>query len=182
LVLRPADANETVEAWRIAMRHTAGPVGLVLTRQKVPVLDRTRLAPAAGTARGAYVLVDTDEGLPELILIATGSEVSLALEAHQTLVGEGVRSRVVSMPSWELFEAQSAEYREAVLPAAVRARVSVEAGSPFGWERYVGPAGAIIGVDGFGASAPGPEVMARYGFTVEHVVATAKAVLERRHP
>ena len=179
LLLRPADANETVEAWRIAMRHTSGPVGLVLTRQKLPVLDRTTLAPAAGTARGAYVLIDSAEGLPELILIATGSEVSLALDAHRQLASEGVRSRVVSMPSWELFEAQSAEYRQAVLPPAVHARVSVEAGSPFGWERYVGPRGAIIGVDRFGASAPGPEVMARYGFSVEHVVATAKAVLAR---
>ncbi|HEY6158189.1 MAG TPA: transketolase [Gemmatimonadales bacterium] len=179
LLLRPADANETVEAWRIAMRHTSGPVGLVLTRQKLPVLDRTTLAPAAGTARGAYVLIDAGEGLPELILIATGSEVSLALEAYRQLAGEGVRSRVVSMPSWELFEAQSAEYRQAVLPPAVHARVSVEAGSPFGWERYVGPDGAIIAVDRFGASAPGPEVMARYGFSVEHVVATAKAILAR---
>jgi transketolase len=179
LVLRPADANETVEAWRIAMQHTSGPVGLVLTRQKLPVLDRTTLAPAVGTARGAYILVDAAEGAPELILIATGSEVSLALDAHRQLAGEGIRSRVVSMPSWELFEAQSAEYRQAVLPPAVHARVSVEAGSPFGWERYVGPGGAIIGVDRFGASAPGPEVMARYGFTVEHVVATAKAVLGR---
>ncbi len=180
LLLRPADANETVEAWRIAMQHTAGPVGLVLTRQKLPVLDRTTLAPAAGTARGAYVLIDAKEGLPELILIATGSEVSLALEAHRQLAGEGIGSRVVSMPSWELFDAQSAQYRQAVLPPAVHARVSVEAGSPFGWERYVGPSGAIIGVDRFGASGPGPEVMARYGFTVEHVVATAKAVLEGR--
>jgi transketolase len=179
LVLRPADANETIEAWRIAMQHTAGPVGLVLTRQKIPVLDRTTLAPAASTAHGAYVLADTDGSLPELILIATGSEVSLALEAHRQLVEEGVRSRVVSMPSWELFEAQSAEYREAVLPSAVHARVSVEAGSPFGWERYVGLTGAIIGVNRFGASAPGSVVMAEYGFTVAHVVATAKAVLAR---
>ncbi|MGE5759021.1 MAG: transketolase [Gemmatimonadota bacterium] len=179
LVLRPADANETVEAWRIALQHTGGPVGLVLTRQKIPVLDRTTLAPAAGTARGAYVLIDAAEGLPELILLATGSEVSLALDAHRQLAGEGIRTRVVSMPSWELFEAQSAVYRETVLPPAVRARVSVEAGSPFGWDRYVGPAGAIIGVDHFGASAPGPDVMARYGFTVEHVVATAKAALAR---
>ena len=181
LVLRPADANETVEAWRIAMRHTAGPVGLVLTRQKIPVLDRTMLAPAAGLARGAYVLLEGNPGsAPELILIATGSEVSLVLEAHRRLASEGVRSRVVSMPSWELFEAQSAEYRNAVLPPAVRARVSVEAASPFGWERYVGPEGAILGVNGFGASAPGPEVMARHGFTVEHVVVAAKAVLARQ--
>ena len=178
LVLRPADANETVEAWRIAMRHLGGPVGLVLTRQKLPVLDRATLAPAAGTARGAYVLIDAVQGAPaELILIATGSEVSLALAAHQQLSGEGVRSRVVSMPSWELFEAQPIEYRDTVLPPAMWARVSVEAASSFGWERYVGPTGAIIGVDSFGASAPGPVVMAHYGFTVEHVVATARAVL-----
>ena len=179
VVLRPADANETVEAWRIAMRHTGGPVGLVLTRQKLPVLDRATLAPAAGTARGAYVLIDADPGTPpELILIGTGSEVSLALAAHRQLSGEGVRSRVVSMPSWELFEAQPIEYRHTVLPPAVGARVSVEAASPFGWERYVGPTGAIIGVDHFGASAPGPVVMAHYGFTVEQVVATARAVLD----
>ena len=180
LLLRPADANETVEAWRIAMQHTAGPVGLVLTRQKIPVLDRTTLAAAAGTARGAYVLIDADQGMPpELILIATGSEVALALAAHRQLSREGVRSRVVSMPSWELFEAQPVEYRHSVLPPAVGARVSVEAGSPFGWERYVGPTGAIIGVDHFGASGPGPVVMAHYGFTVEHLVATAKRVLAR---
>jgi transketolase len=178
LVLRPADANETVEAWRIAMQHTAGPVGLVLTRQKLPVLDRTTLASAAGTARGAYVLTDAVQGTPpELILIATGSEVSLALAAHKELCGEGIRSRVVSMPSWELFEAQPLEYRHTVLPPEVRARVSVEAGSPFGWERHVGLTGAIIGVDRFGASAPGPVVMEHYGFTVEHVVETATLVL-----
>jgi transketolase len=178
LVLRPADANETVEAWRIALRYTGGPVGLVLTRQKLPVLDRATLAPAAGTARGAYVLIDAEDGVqPELIFLATGSEVSLALAAHHQLSIEGVRSRVVSMPSWELFEAQPVEYRNAVLPPAARARVSVEAASPFGWERYVGLNGAIIGVDHFGASAPGPVVMARYGFTVKHVVATARAVL-----
>ena len=184
VILRPADANETVEAWRVALRHRAGPVGLVLTRQKLPVLDRTSLAPAADTARGAYVLIDASPGAPpELILIATGSEVSLALAAHQKLRAEGVRSRVVSMPSWELFEAQPLEYRHAVLPPEVSARVSVEAGSPFGWERYVGPRGAILGVDRFGASAPGSEVMAHYGFTVENVVATAKAVLaENRKP
>lgn len=177
-VIRPADATETIEAWRIAMQHTSGPVGLVLTRQKLPVLDRTQLAPASETARGAYVLVDAKPGTrPELILIATGSEVSLALAAHAQLSGEGVRSRVVSMPSWELFEAQPSMYRESVLPAAVGARVSVEAASPFGWERYVGLEGAIIGVNHFGASAPGPEVMKHFGFTVEHVVATARSVL-----
>ena len=178
LVLRPADANETVEAWRIAMKHTGGPVGLVLTRQKLPVLDRKRLGAAAQTARGGYVLIDADPDLaPEMILIATGSEVSLALAAHDQLCSEGIRSRVVSMPSWELFDAQPLEYREAVLPPAVLARVSVEAASPFGWERYVGLAGAIVGVDRFGASAPGPVVMEHYGFTVAHVVETVKGVL-----
>ncbi|MDQ6830443.1 MAG: transketolase [Gemmatimonadota bacterium] len=180
LLLRPADANETVEAWRIAMRHAGGPVGLVLTRQKLPVLDRARLAPASETARGAYVLIDANPTVaPDVILIATGSEVSLALAAHDRLAAEGIATRVVSMPSWELFDAQPAEYRRHVLPPEVTARVSVEAASPFGWERYVGLAGAIIGVDRFGASAPGPVVMSHYGFTVEHVVATAKAVLGR---
>lgn len=178
VVLRPADANETIEAWKIAMQHTTGPVGLVLTRQKIPVLDRTTLAPAAGVARGAYVLTEAGPGSRlELILMATGSEVSLALDAHRRLVANGVRSRVVSMPSWELFEAQSMEYRDSVLPPGVHARVSMEAGSPFGWERYVGPTGAIIGVNRFGASAPGPTVMAHYGFTVKNVVAVAKTVL-----
>lgn len=180
VVVRPADANETIEAWKIAMQRTTGPVGLVLTRQKVPVLDRTTLAPAAGLARGAYVLMEAGSGSQlDLILIATGSEVSLALAALEQLVAEGVRSRVVSMPSWELFEAQSIEYRDSVLPPGVLARVSIEAGSPFGWERYVGPNGAIIGVNSFGASAPGPIVMAHYGFTVDHVIATARAVLAR---
>jgi transketolase len=178
MVIRPADANETVEARRIAVRHTCGPVGLVLTRQKLPVLDRATLGAASETARGAYVLADAQPGaLPELILIATGSEVSLVLEAHRLLSAEGIRSRVVSMPCWELFEAQQQEYRDSVLPPAVTARVSVEAASPFGWERYVGSTGAIIGVDRFGASAPGPEVMNRYGFTVEHVLAAARRVL-----
>lgn len=179
-LIRPADANETIEAWRIALQHRHGPVGLALTRQKLPILDRATLAPASETARGAYVLTDALPGTPpELILIATGSEVSLALSAHRQLSGEGIRSRVVSMPSWELFEAQSGEYRDSVLPPAVSARVSIEAASPFGWERYVGLAGSIIGVDHFGASAPGPEVLTRYGFTVEHVIARAREVLAR---
>jgi len=177
IVLRPADANETVEAWRIALRHAGGPVGLVLTRQKLPVFDRGQVASAAGTARGGYVLADPAHGeAPELILIATGSEVHLALEAHRQLALAGIHSRVVSLPSWELFERQPEEYRRLVLPPAVRARVSIEAASPFGWERYVGDAGAIIAVDHFGASAPGPVVMAHYGFTVEHVVATARRI------
>ncbi len=180
LVLRPADATETVEAWRIALLHTTGPVGLVLTRQGLPVLDRTTLAPASGVARGAYVLSDSSAGSPSVILIATGSEVSLALKAHQQLTAEGVRSRLVSMPSWELFEAQPQDYRDSVLPPRVRARVSVEAASPLGWDRYTGLDGASIAVRSFGASAPGPVVMEKFGFTTEHVVAAAREVLARQ--
>ena len=177
ILLRPADANETVEAWRVALRHAGGPVGLVLSRQKLPVLDRSALAPAAGVARGGYVLADAGSAPPELILIATGSEVALALEAHRRLAAEGVRCRVVSLPSWELFAAQPQVYRDAVLPPAVTARVGVEAASPFGWERFVGPGGAILGVGRFGASAPEAVVMREYGFTAEQVVAAAKRVL-----
>jgi len=155
------------------MRHTAGPVGLVLTRQKLPVLDRTTLAPAAGTARGAYVLIDADEGPPEIILIATGSEVSLALEAHRQLAGERIRSRVVSMPSWELFEEQTDEYRSTVLPPD-RPTLAVEAGVRFGWERY---ADDVVSIDRFGASTPGDVVMRELGMTPEHVVERALALL-----
>jgi transketolase len=179
VILRPADATETVEAWRIAMQHTAGPVGLVLTRQALPVLDRETLQSASGVGKGAYVLTDPDV-VPDVILIATGSEVSLALEAYRQLTRDGVRSRVVSMPSMELFEAQPQSYRDQVLPPQVRARVSIEAASPFGWDRYVGPAGAIISVNRFGASAPGPVVMQKFGFTADHVVATAKMVLAQK--
>jgi transketolase len=179
IVLRPADATETTEAWKIAMQHTQGPVGLVLTRQKLPVLDRSKLAPAANVAKGAYILSEADGSSPQLILLATGSEVSLALEAQQRLLKEGSRSRVVSMPSWELFEAQPQSYRDSVLPPQVRARVSIEAASPFGWERYIGADGAAIGVTHFGASAPGGEVMKNYGFTADHVVETARQVLSR---
>ncbi len=178
-VLRPADATETVEAWKVALQHDAGPVGLVLTRQSLPILDRTRLGSAAGVAKGAYVLAEAAVQPPELILIATGSEVSLALAAHERLAAEGIRSRVVSMPCWNLFEAQSQAYRDSVLPPGVRRRVSVEAAASFGWERYVGPEGAILGIDRFGASAPGPEVMRRLGFTVDRVVEAARAVLAR---
>ncbi len=199
VVIRPADANETVEAWRTALRHTGGPVALVLSRQKLPILDRTKYVSVGVAAQGAYVLAEAQASgggraerageqvaaaaggaaRPDVILIATGSEVALALEAHERLVQEGIRSRVVSMPSWELFEAQPQAYRDAVLPPQVRARVSIEAAATFGWERWVGPDGASIGVDRFGASAPGPVAMRELGFTVEHVVATAKAVVAR---
>ena len=180
LVVRPSDATETVEAWRVALEHRDGPVGLVLTRQKVPVLDRTRLSAASGLRRGGYVLIDSDRRRLDVILIATGSEVSLALSAHEQLTKDGIGSRVVSMPCWELFDRQSQRYREDVLPFAVRSRVSIEAASPFGWERYVGADGAIIGVNGFGASGPGSVVMREFGFTTEHVVKIAKNLL-RRH-
>jgi transketolase len=179
MVVRPSDATETIEAWRVALTHTGGPVGLVLTRQKLPVIDRKTFAPASGLSQGAYVLADADGSAPDVILIATGSEVSIALEAHGQLTNDGIRSRVVSMPSWELFDAQPQSYRDAVLPPSVRARVSIEAASPFGWERYVGLQGAIIGISHFGASAPGPTVMREFGFTPEHIVETAKLVLQQ---
>ena len=179
MVLRPSDATEAVEAWRTALTHTAGPVGLVLTRQKVPVIDRKTYAAASGLAKGAYVLAGGENPHPDVILIATGSEVSVAVQAHGLLTTDAIQSRVVSMPSWELFERQPQAYRDAVLPPSVRARVSIEAASPFGWERYVGSEGAIIGTTHFGASAPGPVVMREFGFTPEHVVATAKALLNR---
>ncbi len=182
MLLRPADANETVEAWKIAVAHTGGPVGLVFTRQKLPILDRSTLAPAVGTAKGAYVLADCAAGQPRVILIATGSEVSIALEAHNQLTREGVASRVVSMPCWDLFQAQPQSYRDTVLPPAVKARVSVEAGSPLGWERYVGLEGATIGLNRFGASAPGEIVMRELGFTPEHVVKVAKSILAGNRP
>jgi transketolase len=182
MLLRPADANETVEAWKIAVTHTEGPVGLVLTRQKLPTLDRNTLAPAAGTAKGAYVLADCAAGPPKLILIATGSEVSITLEAHNQLTREGVASRVVSMPCWDLFQAQPQSYKDMVLPPGVKARVSVEAGSPLGWERYVGLEGAVIGLNRFGASAPGEIVMRELGFTPEHIVKVAKSILAGNRP
>ena len=181
-LLRPADANETVEAWKIAIAHTAGPVGLVLTRQKLPTLDRTTLAPASGVAKGAYVLADSATGSPQLILIATGSEVSIALEAHNQLTRDGIASRLVSMPCWDLFQAQPQSYKDAVLPPGVKARVSVEAGSPLGWERYVGLDGAIIGLNRFGASAPGEIVMRELGFTPDHIVEVAKSILAGNRP
>ena len=182
MLLRPADANETVEAWKIAVAHTEGPVGLVFTRQKLPIFDRSTLGPAAGTEKGAYVLADCAAGPPKLVLIATGSEVSIALEAHNQLTREGVACRVVSMPCWDLFEAQPQSYKDMVLPPGVKARISVEAGSPLGWERYVGLEGAVIGLNRFGASAPGEIVMRELGFTPEHIVKVAKSILAGNRP
>ena len=178
-LIRPADPNEASEAWRVAMEHREGPVGLVLSRQKLPVIDRGRYAGPSGLARGAYVLAEAS-GAPRLLLLATGSEVALALAARERLEAEGVPTRVVSMPSWELFEAQGSAYRAEVLPPSVPARLSIEAGATLGWRRYVGDRGDSIGLDRFGASAPGEVVLSRLGFDVENVVAKAKSLLVGR--
>ena len=176
-IIRPADPNEAAEAWRVAMQHREGPVGLVLSRQKLPVIDPSRFAAASGLAKGAYVLAEASGGAPRLLLVATGSEVALALDARENLEGEGIPTRVVSMPSWELFEKQPREYRESVFPRSVAARLSIEAGSPLGWERWVGDSGTSIGLERFGASAPGETVLRELGFSVGNVVARAKALL-----
>jgi len=177
LVLRPGDANEVVEAYKVILQHTHGPASLVLTRQAMPTFDRTKYAPASGVARGAYVLADAPGGKPDVILMGSGSELSLCVEACEKLKAEGIQARVVSMPSWELFERQDAAYKESVLPANVTARVSVEMASVFGWERYVGPKGKMIGMHSFGASAPLKDLKKKFGFEPEKVVAAAKAVL-----
>jgi transketolase len=178
-VIRPCDANEVAEAWRVAVDRTHGPVALVLTRQNVPILDRSRYASADGLRKGGYVLADPDGGDPQLILIATGSEVALAIQAHEELSTEGVRTRVVSLPSWYLFDQQPEEYRESVLPSGVTARVSIEEASTLGWDRYVGPDGARIGMHTFGSSAPLKDVQTKFGFTPEKVVERAREVLKR---
>ena len=182
VLLRPADANEVVQAWRVVMQLKDRPASLVLSRQALPTLDRTRYASAAGVARGAYVLADADDGAPDVLLLGTGSEVALCIAAHEELNGEGIASRVVSMPSWDLFENQDTAYRDSVLPPSVAARVSVEAASPLGWERYVGCGGAIIAMRSFGLSAPGPVAQAHFGFDVAHVVAAARQQLARHAP
>ena len=177
LVLRPGDANEVVEAYKIILQRTHGPSTLVLTRQAMPTFDRTKYAPASGVAKGAYVLADAPGGKPDVILMGTGSEVSLCVEASEKLNAAGVKARVVSMPSWELFERQDAAYKESVLPASVTARVSVEMASTFGWERYTGPKGKIIGMRSFGASAPLKDLLKKFGMEADKVVAAAKEVL-----
>ena len=182
ITLRPADANETVEAWRVITPLRHQPVALILTRQAVPTIDRTKYASADGVQRGAYVLADSGDGLPDVILLATGSEVSLCLAAYEQLNAEGIKARVVSMPSWELFEQHcrtSPAYRTEVLPQSVTARVSVEKGSTLGWARYVGTEGQSIGMDTFGASAPLQELQKKFGFTVENVVAAARSQVAR---
>ncbi len=175
-ILRPGDANEAVEAWRVIMGRTRGPVGLVLCRQKLPVIDRTKFAPASGLARGAYVLAEGSAKPPRLILIATGSEVALALASREKLEAEGVSTRVVSMPSWEIFLEQDAAYREEVLPRSIGARLGIEAGTSFGWHRWVGDRGDTVTIDRYGASAPGEVVLRELGFSVENVVKKAKAL------
>jgi transketolase len=180
VTLRPGDANEVVEAYRYIMHLRHKPAVLALSRQSLPTLDRTKYAPASGVAHGAYVLGDVPGGDPEVILIATGSELSLAVEAHEQLIADGIRSRVVSMPSWDIFEHQTQEYRDRVLPPKVLARVAVEEASTFGWERYVGAAGRIIGMKTFGASAPLKELQRKFGFEPECVVAAASEVLGRK--
>ncbi len=180
-VIRPCDANETAVAWRVAVESRDRPTALILTRQNVPTLDRGRFAPAEGLRRGAYVLADAPNAKPELILIASGSEVGLIVAAQQKLLEQKIAVRLVSMPSWELFEAQSPEYRESVLPKSVGARLAVEAGVTQGWHKYVGSQGDVIGVDRFGASAPGPVVMREYGLTADHVYQRALALLKGKN-
>jgi transketolase len=179
VTLRPADANEVVAAWRVVAQLKNRPACLVLTRQSLPTFDRTRYALASGLARGAYVMADAKRGIPEVILIGTGSEVTLCIGAYEKLADDGIAARVVSMPSWELFEDQSQEYRDEVLPPSARARVSVEAGSVIGWDRYVGRAGTRIGMSTFGASAPIDDLMKKFGFTQAAVLAAARQQIAR---
>ena len=177
ITLRPADANEVVEAWRVIMQLRHEPVALVLTRQPLPTFDRLKVAAASGVGRGAYVLADSGQGAPEVLLLATGSEVSLCLEAKEQLERDGVPARVVSIPSWEIFEQQAQEYRHQVLPPQVTARVSVEQASTLGWSRYVGPRGICLGMKTFGASAPLKQLQQKFGFTAEHVAAAARQAI-----
>jgi transketolase len=179
IILRPADANEVTEAWRVivALRHE--PACLVLSRQPLPTLDRTRYAPAAGVGRGAYILADAHDGQPSILLIGTGSEVALCAEVHDLLAKEGVSARLVSMPSWELFERQDQAYRDSVLPPEVTARVAVEQASVIGWDRYVGTTGTVIGMHTFGSSAPLKDLLGEFGFTPEKVLEAARAQLTK---
>jgi transketolase len=177
-VIRPADATETAEAWKFAVQHSGGPTLFALTRQNVPHLDRSN-AKDADVSKGAYILSEAEGGSPEVILIGSGSEVSLCVKAQEKLKGYGVKARVVSMPSWSLFAAQDEGYRESVLPKSSKKRVTVEAGSPMGWHEWAGDEGTVIGIDHYGASAPGDEIMKHFGFTAEHVTAAALQLLGR---
>jgi transketolase len=177
VLFRPADANEVVEAWKVVIQLKHEPAALVLTRQVIPTLDRSKYASASGVAKGGYILADSSDGKPDVILIGTGSEVSLCVNAYEQLKTEGIKARVVSMPSWDIFEKQSDEYRKQILPPAVKARVSVEAASTFGWERYIGPTGVAVGMHRFGASAPIKDLQKKFGFTVDKVVAAARQAI-----
>jgi transketolase len=179
VVIRPGDANETAAAWQVALKMKNRPVALVLSRQNLPTLDRSHLAPAAELQRGAYILADAEGGNPDLLLIATGSELSLAIAAEEHLRAENIRTRVVSMPSWELFDEQPQEYQDSVIPPQVKMRLAVEAGSSQGWQRYVGDGGSILGVDQFGASAPGEVMLREFGFTADNVRRRAHALVAR---
>ncbi len=178
IVIRPGDANETLEAWKMAISNTSGPTTLVLSRQNLPVLDRNICGSASGTKRGGYILWESFPN-PELILIATGSEVALTLTAARKLAESGTKTRVVSLPSWEVFDRQPREYRDSVLPPAVTVRIAVEAGIKLGWEHYVGLSGKVIGMETFGASAPGPVLYEKFGFTVDRIIAEAWDLLHR---
>jgi transketolase len=180
IVLRPADANEVAEAWRVIMQLKHEPVALILTRQALPTIDRSTYAAASGVAKGAYILADVPGGKPDVLLLASGSEVSLCLEAAEQLKMEGVKPRVVSMPSWELFEHQPQAYRDSVIPPHITARVCVEQASTFGWASYAGLTGEIIGMKSFGASAPLKELQKKFGFTKDNIVAAAKGQLQRK--
>jgi transketolase len=182
VVIRPADATETVEAWKVALRHRGGPVALILSRQKLPVLDRSVFPKAEALARGAYILSEAKGGDPRAVLMATGSEVTLALQAQKLLEGgdSPLPTRVVSFPSWQLFERQPAEYRDQVLPPSLTCRVAVEAGVSMGWERYLGLSGDFVGMKGFGASAPIEDLMKQFGFTAENVARRVRELAGQR--
>jgi len=177
VLIRPADANEVVEAWKVIMQLKHEPAALVLTRQAVPTFDRTKYASAAGVAKGAYVLADAADGKPQAILMSSGSEVQLCIAAYERLKTEGVKARVVSMPSWAIFEKQSEEYKQQVFPREVKARVAVEQASTFGWSQYVGPQGKVIGMHTFGSSAPLKDVLKKFGFSPDRVIEAARAAI-----
>jgi transketolase len=177
-IIRPADASETAEAWRVALKHRDGPVGLILTRQKLGFIDRTKYASASGVARGAYVLADAPGGAPQVVLMSSGSEVELILEAQQRLESQGIRTRTVSMPSHELFARDSADYRNSVLPKGVK-RIAIEAAHPMSWQRWVGDDGIIIGIERFGASAPYKEIYEHFGLTVDKLVEAATKLVKQ---
>jgi transketolase len=178
VVIRPADANETVEAWKYAINHQGGPVAIILTRQKLPILDQNKYGPAIGLQQGAYVVKDSDK-TPDLLLIATGSEVSLSINASEKLEAEGKNVRVISFPSWEIFEQQSDEYKKQIFPPEIKSRISIEMEIKMGWQKYLGESGEAISIETFGASAPDSVLYEKYGFTVENVVSTAKRILSK---